>query len=393
MKVYINGTPAANLKQNDDGVEFTYLDSYLQSSTAVPFSLALPLDYETYTDRSVRPIIQALGIDMNQEYISPIGGISLAPAQHTTYTEINITDCETQIKSQLLAVPDHKLLSIHNYQPTLKASIIDGEFFEATPAEHNTHTLKCDLYDFEDLVGNEIFVSLLAYNLGISVPMISRVHLGDIPALIMDRPDRLAPQDTLTTPTKVHHETFATALSSQFLTSKRHHATTVDSIFDLIRTYSQQPALDCRTLLRGITLCLLSGCDDFSLEQQLIELKPNNTCSLSVLSGFVSADIYENTTKTLLDYLFGIQHISALKQTHIADLSRRIQINDKYLTSMILDYCMSLPKITREIFEAYPSIKSSVTVKIAKLIETRCQLIRGLLEAKKQETTKRRLAI
>lgn len=391
MKVYINGIPAADLKQKDDGMELTYLDSYVQTSNAVPLSIALPLDFETYTDRSVKPILDTLGATLDQEYISCIGGISFTPAQHTTYSEVNITDCETQIKSQLLAVPDNKLLSIHNYQPTLKASIINGEFFEATPSEHNTHTLKCDLYDFEDLVGNEIFVSLLAYNLGIPVPTISRVHLGDIPALIMDRPDRLAPCDTSTTPQKIHHETFEAALSSQFAGSKRHFSTSVDGIFDLIRTHAKQPALDCRTLLRSITLCLLAGCDDFALEQQLIELKPNNTCKLSVLSGFVSSDIYENTTKNLLDYLFGIQHISALKQNHIADLARKIQINDKYLAGMLLDYCISLPKITREIFDTYPTLKSSITVKIAKLIEARCLLFRNLLDTKKKDGPKRRL--
>ena len=391
MKVYINGIPAADLKQKEEGLEFTYIDSYVQSAHAIPLSLALPLDFETYTNRSVQPVLDTLGATLDQEYISPIGGISFNPAQHTTYSEVNITDCETQIKSQLLAVPDNKLLSIHNYQPTLKASIINGEFFEATPSEHNTHTLKCDLYDFEDLVGNEIFVSLLAYNLGIPVPTISRVHLGDIPALIMDRPDRLAPNDTSASPQKVHLETFETALSSQFTGARRHFSTSVDGIFDLIRTHAEHPALDCRTVLRSITLCLLAGCDDFSLEHQLIELRPSNTCKLSVLSGFVSSDIYENTTKNLLDYLFGIQHISALKQNHIADLARRIHINDKYLAGMILEYCVSLPKITREIFETYPSLKSSITVKIAKLIESRCVLFRDLLESKKKDATKRRL--
>lgn len=393
MKIYIHGIPAANLKQANDSLEFTYLDSYLALPDVVPLSLALPLDHESYTARSISPVLDSLNMDLIQDYISPIGSISLSPAQHSVFNDIDIVDCETRIKSQLLAVPNNKLLSIHNYQPILKASIINGEFFEATPEENNTHTLKCDLYDFEDLVGNEIFVSLLAYNLGIPVPMISKLHLGDIPALIMDRPDRHAPEDTSHPITKIHHETFATALSTQFPGSKRHHSTSIDGIFEVLRTHAVQPALDCRTLLRTISIALLAGCDDFSMEHQLIELKPNTTCKLSVLSGFVSSDIYENTTKNLLDYLFGIQHISALKASHLPDLARKIQINDKYLTGMILDYCTSLPKITREIFEAYPTLKSSVTVKIAKLIETRCALFRSLLDEKAKPARARKLAV
>jgi len=393
MKIYINGIPGATLKQTDDGQEFTYLDGYLQLADAVPLSLALPLDHEPYSNRSILPVLQSLELDYNDKPYSSLGSVALAPEQICSFTDLDINDCETKIKSQLLAVPANKLLSIANYQPCLKATIIDGEFYEASPTEDNTHTLKCDLYDFEDLVGNEIFVSLLAYNLGIPVPMISRIILGDIPALIIDRPDRLAPELTTDKIQKIHHETFVTALSTQFSSSKRHYATLPENLFELIRTHALNPALDSRTLLRCITLCLLTGCDDFSLENQLIELKPENNCRLSVLSGFVCSDIYENTTKNLLDYLFGIHHFASLKQAHVSDLARRIQVNDKYLINMILEYCVSLPKITREIFDAYPTIKSSVTLKIAKLIESRCSHLIKVLDKNEKSSKPRKIAV
>ncbi|AIK95856.1 HipA domain-containing protein [Candidatus Odyssella acanthamoebae] len=394
MIIYLNNLPAGKIETIEEERQFTYHSAYLGRPGALPLSLSLPLDAEPYSEKFSKPFFDLISPDIwNSETdleLSCTGALSFKKAELSAavFAELDVTDCEAQLNGHLVAIPDDRLISIADLQPMLPISIIDGELFQANHDTHNTHILKGNIGDLDDLVGNEIFVSLIAYNLGISVPMISRIHLGDTPALVMDRPDRHAPDTPKQLGEKIHHESFISALSNQFLGSRKNHQVSVEGQFELMRHHAVTPALDCRALIRVIALCLISGCDDFSLENQLVEILPYNACKLAPIAGFISSEIYPNTVKNLLDYLFSIQHFSALKKSHLNDLARKVRVNDKYLNGVISELCNLVPKISKEIFESFPSLKSPITLKIAKLIEQRSMVLKTLISSKGQATRK-----
>lgn len=389
MIIYLNNQPIGKIETTEDGREFSYISSYLHQPNAVAISLSLPLDPAPYPEKMAKPFFDSISPDLwdsDAEHHFPCAG-SLSFYKYNPsiqpYNEIEIAECEELLNRQLVPIPNNRLIAIADVQPHLGISIIDGEIFQAVEPNNNTHILKSDLPEFEDLVGNEIFVSLIAYNLNIAVPMISRVHLNNTPALVMDRPDRFAPASAAQLGQKIHHESFISALSNQIFGSGKKHHISMDGQFDLLRQYAIVPAVDCRSLIRAISLCLIAGCDDFAIDNQLIEILPNTSCRLAPFSGFITTDLYPNTAKRFLDYLFGIQHFAHLKKSHICDFAQKIRVNDKYLCSVILELSHSIPKIAKDIFETFPALKSPITLKIAKLIDQRSIILRAMLQDKK----------
>lgn len=390
MIVYLDNHPVGQIETTENGRQFSYYSAYLNLPNALPVSLSLPLDPEPYSEKLSRPFFDLISPDIwesdTELHLSCAGALSFCknqPHSPTLYTSLDVKDCENQLKNQSVSLAGNQNISIREIQPKLDLCIIDSEFFQANEAGGNSHILKGDLQDFDDLVGNEIFVSLIAYNIGIPVPMISRVYLGYTPALVMDRPDRGAPEKLTRPSHKYHFESFSSALSNQNFGNSKKHFISISEQFDLIRHYALVPALDCRSLIRVITLCLITGCDDFSLENQLIEILPDHTCKLAPMSGFISTDIYPNTAKRFLEYLFGISNFASLKKSHLNSLAQKARINEKYLVTMISELTTRLPGIAHEIFDTFPALKSPTTLKIAKLIEQRSTTLKPLLHNRK----------
>lgn len=388
MNIYLNNILTGTIETIDDQRYFCYNSAYLSKSAAIPLSLSLPLDPEPYSEKLARPFFDHISPELwNSDTalnLSIPGSLTFNEPDQTTppFLELDISECETHLNKQSCKVSVGLEDSLSASQPKINVSIIDGELFNAKNDNDNTHILKGTLNSFDDIVGNEIFVSLIAYNLGIPVPMISRVHLGETPALVMDRPDRQAPSSCQKFSKKIHHESFISALSNQFLGPRNNCQISVENQFELLRSHAITPAIDCRTFIRVIALCLIAGCDDFSLNTQLIELLPNNQCRLAPLTGFISSDIYQSTTKNFLDYLFGIQQFSSLKKNHLISLADKIRINDKYLCSVIGDLSKTIPQIATNIFETFPALKSPTTLKVIKLIDQRSTTFKKMIYGK-----------
>ncbi|MCC5789580.1 MAG: HipA N-terminal domain-containing protein [Opitutales bacterium] len=59
-EVHLRGRLAGILEERDIGYAFTYDQSYLNSEHAVPISLSLPLQAESYTDKRLFPFFDGL---------------------------------------------------------------------------------------------------------------------------------------------------------------------------------------------------------------------------------------------------------------------------------------------------------------------------------------------
>ncbi len=59
-KVFVQNKFAGLIRETDSGYEFAYTDEYLDDSNAVPVSLTLPLQHESYLSNTLFPFFDGL---------------------------------------------------------------------------------------------------------------------------------------------------------------------------------------------------------------------------------------------------------------------------------------------------------------------------------------------
>lgn len=404
------------LKRRSTGdLEFTYLDDYVRASGSIPLSLSLPLSYGPFPSKITTPYFHTVMGDIDSCFqptpVAPTGCISFGePIQIPTKVEsktaplYSLLDLDAiPLATPMKQDPSDPIICLKDRQPIAHISLIEGEFYRPHHKLLTTHSIKSEILiddgnpdTAQNLISNEIFMTLIAYNLGIPVPTIQRFLLdesNETYALIMDRPDRSAPQAPHHLPVFHPSETFSTALTAfgGEITFGKLRAVDINlaarqditPFFELLRQHSLKPALDFRMFLRTILLCLVGGMDDFDMGNQLISLKPAG-CRVLQMRDFSCTDIYPNTRKKFLRDIFGIPNIDLLSSAHFDDLARKIRIHGKYLRTFALEQALFIPKIAREILHDYPTLQNSTTIHITKLIEQRALLIHDRIDP--QET-------
>lgn len=392
IPVCLNNRLVGHLTQEDPSKEesltFCYDSTYLNHSEAVPLSLSIPLSHDPYSSKIIVPYFKKLWDDLercfHENTTSPVGTLSLgAPLSKATkpYTRLNIGNIS--FTSSLQEQAPHDKAIAHT-------TLIGGEFYDTPYDLLKTHVLKKENSKntaHANSISNEIFVTLMAYNYGIPVPTISRFTLDDTAYLIMDRPDREASPSSSGLPTFQHCETLATAavgFNFSGAVSRRHKkgVTTKlmpENIFNLIRTYGLRPALDFRTLIRTMTLCLTAGCDDYDLSTAFIALRPKG-CRLIQLRHLMCHEKDDNAinSKQLLDDLFRIHDLEELSDQHITILARQLDVHSRYLKDQFKQGALVLSKIASEILDDYPSLRDETTLHIRKLVEKRAAFLQRL---------------
>lgn len=402
ISVCIRNKVAGTLKKVSAAeLEFSYSESYLKEKTSLPLSLSIPLDQEVFSSKISMPFFHAIMGDIDACFkggVAPVGAISFGdplPDKHTLY---KLIDLETiPFSTPLKQNVDDPVVCLKDRQPIAHLALIGNDFYRADHPLLQTHCVKSEICLDDggrempqDLVANEIFLTLIAFNLGIPVPTIQRCLLDEVTqtyALIVDRPDRYAPNTPSALPVFRPSETFATALIAfgevtfgkmRVVDIDRPSRQEVGPFFDMLRQYSSRPALDFRVLLRTIFLCLMGGADDFELGQQFIAID-SDSCRLLQMRDFLCTDIYPDTRKKFLFDVFNISSFKYLKAAHFEKLSQQIQVNEKYLRSFALEQALFIPKIAREILQEYPTLETKTTLKILQLIEKRALKIHDLL--------------
>lgn len=410
IQICLENKPVGILRRLSAGdLEFTYHESYVREEGSIPLSLSLPLGYAPFPSKITTPYFYAVMGDVDacfREGAPAIGAISYGaalPEPHALYTLIDMDaiPLATPMKQKL----EDPVICLRDRQPIAPIALIEGEFYRPSHPLLATHCVKSEICiddgnpnPPENLVANEIFMTLMAYNLGIPVPTIQRFLLDeerDTYALIMDRPDRSAPSSPDHLPVFQASECLSTALVAfgeitfgklRVVDLDRPARQEIGPLFELIRQYGLKPALDFRTLLRTIFLCLIGGVDDFDLANQLVSLTPRGGqrggCQILQMRDFLCSAPYQNTRKKFLFDVFGIASIQELTAAHVDDLARKARVNGRYLRSFALEQALFLPKIAREILQAYPSLENQTTIQILQCVERRSLLLHDLLTSK-----------
>ena len=219
LKIYFNERYIANLWLEDKYYNFQYI-----VQDTLPISLALPVREEPYIkdyakpyfanllpEGEIRTLIETrLGISRGDDFelLKQIGGdcagaVTLFPEDQTPFENAAYTALsEDELVSLIKNLPQTPLcagiskkirLSLAGAQNKTTLYVKNGVYYLPENGAPSSHVLKVPITGIKgitDTVQNETFVMMLAKEVGLNVPDVEMVLIGDVPVFIIERYDR-----------------------------------------------------------------------------------------------------------------------------------------------------------------------------------------------------------
>lgn len=219
LKVYFNERHIANLWLEDKYFNFQYVTQETQ-----PVSLSLPVREEPYVKDYAKPyfanllpegeartlVETRLGISRGDDFelLKRIGGdcagavtlfqtdqVPFVDAAYTALTNDGLISLIKELPQSPLCAGRSKSirLSLAGAQNKTTLFIKDGIYYLPENGAPSSHILKVPITNIAgitDTVQNETFVMMLAKEVGLNVPKVELVKIGDIPVYVIERYDR-----------------------------------------------------------------------------------------------------------------------------------------------------------------------------------------------------------
>jgi serine/threonine-protein kinase HipA len=219
LNIYFNERHIAILWLEDKYFNFQYITQDTQ-----PISLSLPVRAEPYVKDFAKPyfanllpegetrtlIETRLGISRGDDFelLKQIGGdcagaVTLFPEDQTPFENAAYTALsEVELVSLIKNLPQTPLcvglskkirLSLPGAQNKTTLYVKDGVYYLPENGAPSSHILKIPITSIKgitDTVQNETFVMMLAKEVGLNVPAVDMVQIGDVPVFIIERYDR-----------------------------------------------------------------------------------------------------------------------------------------------------------------------------------------------------------
>jgi serine/threonine-protein kinase HipA len=268
---------------------FAYAASWLGSDHAMPLSLSLPLQAETFADDAARPffsnllpeaelrrvIARRLGLSDGNDYalLEAIGGecagaVSLLPegverSEGGEYRPLSDEELDALIRElsrrPLLAGEDEIRLSLAGVQNKLPV-YYDRDTGRVCLPTGNTlslHILKPPIERLAHTVENEAFCMQLAARMGLPVPAATILH-REVPLYLVDRYDREPTASGKIE--RLHQEDFCQAFGVMpDMKYENEGGPSLQACFHLLRETSFQPVADAKALLGWVIFNFLIG--------------------------------------------------------------------------------------------------------------------------------------
>lgn len=311
LDVYLNNAWVGQLLQHERGqLGFSYREEFLGSPEAAPLSRHLPLGMQVFGDEPTRAFfanllpegdvleqtVRRLGIPKENTFalLERMGGdcagaVSVLLPGHTPATEGAYRRlAEEELGALLKELPAHPFLadeegvrlSLAGAQNKLPVFYGGGSFHIPVGGAPSSHILKTAIQNLEDTVGNEAFCMKLARAVGLSVPSVDIVELGEESVYMVERYDRRRPPGDVAL--RIHQEDFCQALGVvPALKYETHGGPGFQNVFDLVREWSTEPLPDTDALLSWALFNFLIGNADahgknlsFTYDQGVVRLAP-----------------------------------------------------------------------------------------------------------------------
>ncbi len=248
LTVRLSGIPAGILFEADDGrICFQYRPDYLVRSDAYPLSISMPLSDFIY--QNIPAIFFANLLPDDPQAVDTIGrmrGVSptnimsmMNEVGHelpgaVTVTENNSADWSTELGDEGLGLKElsdgdikkiyentieHPLLldaegeirlSLPGFQPKIGIRIVEDKYYLPIDRSASSHILKPEPPHWRGLALNEYFCMKVAKRCGMDVAEVAL--LQEIPALLIQRFDRVRSENSNLSLRRIHQEDFCQAL-------------------------------------------------------------------------------------------------------------------------------------------------------------------------------------
>jgi len=308
---------------------FAYYESWLQNNKAIPLSRSLPLQTGLFTGKKTRAFFSGILPEQKQrEAIAGILGIS-ADNEYRMLEELG-GECAGAVMlypdgvnppqkplPSLRELSENELIDILNELPSRplmvgttglrfslagaqdKLPVIYANYKISLPLNDtpSTHILKPEPERFPGLALNEVFCMQLAKHVGLKVPDVEYLVIGDKPCILISRYDRV--QDKHNHTIRIHQEDFCQALG---IPPDRKYESEggpgIRQCIALLRDWSSIPALDISQFIHALIFNVLIGNAD-AHGKNFSFLYPSNQRSLAPQYDLVSTIAWPRLSKHL----------------------------------------------------------------------------------------------
>ncbi len=352
LNVFLNDVLVGKLSNNSSAeLSFKYDKDYLASSTASVLSISMPLTDKPFEDditeaffanllpdaQFKRRLAKYLGRSEGNTFglLEEIGrecagAVSLYPddEQPETPKENDYELLDEQKLKELLELMKIKpllanyngvCLSLAGAQNKMAIGLQNGQTVLVKGGAPTTHILKpmIDFPDVTDSVQNEFFCMKLAGNVGLAVPEVQMLHVGEVPCYLIERYDRKIVNGRIQ---RIHQEDFCQAMGLHpELKYEVDGGPKISDCLKILEGYSAQPVDDSDRFLKMIIFNYLVGNSDahgknFSL------LHTKNGLRLSPAYDLMSTAAYPILDTRLAMKIGGEDRPSEIYQEHWMNL-------------------------------------------------------------------------
>lgn len=379
--VYLNNELVGEISsENGSEIHFSYTPEWCHSSGAIPLSLTLPLIHLEHPHKYAYPFFSKLTENniqkiFDREDVEYNGSLRFDVAGNSSYNLLTPEDVNHKLSTLLKTSSEKPLI--------FPITIIDNEFYEASPGNFNSHILKIYPENNTEIVTNEIFSTLIANYLGLPTANISRISLPVGTCLLMERTDRLTVEATDAAVMGITSETIAQALPA--LNSRKNNTalTQLELVATMLRDYNTLPIVDIKNLVSLSLLTLLCGFDDMPLYQQRLKHTKSGLSLLPFTELICTAILPKH--KFAGANILPRQDFQKINKEYFMQLAVTLGVGHRYLVDLTLRYCNALPRVTQLIFKDFPSLNTPTSQMISHLINYRAGMVKGLLKTKVQK--------
>ena len=400
LDVYLNESLAGRLREERGRLFFAYDRAWLDSGQFIPLSVTMPRQVEEFPDEITRPFFDNLlpegdirtaiaklkRVSERNTFalLEEIGGdcagaISLwpegeEPRKNEGYTAVSderlnklLADMQ---KRPLLVIEDELRLSLAGAQEKLPVYYDGAQLFLPRGSAPSSHILKPGSLGFPHMPANEHFCMRLATALQLPVP-VSAILRKPIPLYLVQRYDRSTGLDG--TLTRIHQIDFCQALNlPSGKKYKKEGGPGLSACFDVIATYSSQPAKDRFNLISWVIFNYLIGNAD-AHAKNLALLITSEGISLAPFYDLISTAAYPDLTLDLALKVGGENRPEWIQQRHWGAFAGISGANPRIVWKTIAELSTAITQKSRELLADlnFENDEHDTLEKVCLLVEAR----------------------
>ena len=368
--------------------QFSYMDEYLDDANAVPVSISLPLQRESFSAGQTRQffegllpegftrrsVAQWLHLDEN-DYLSILhqlgreclgairvlkeGETQAASYEMITRQQVKALAAEGAQKSAEIVTKSHLSLTGASGKVGLYYDTAGSQWYLPQGTAPSTHIVKQSHVRLEGFVTNEQLSMMTAAKCGIEVPESFIIDLGsgeDKEVLYATRRyDRTfeGAAETISgllCPLRLHQEDFSQALGIPSVNKyEKEHAGYMRRMFELLRRFSSNPIADQQKLWDMIVFCYLLGNTDAHIKNfSLLYGKDLRSMRLAPAYDLVSTTVYESSTREMSFYIGNTLLIDEITEASFKEAASEVQIGERFAARRYIFICNHFREALRE---------------------------------------------